>query len=247
MNDIDLRDRTAVVTGGASGLGLATARRMVQSGARVCLWDTNGSAFDAIRAELPDIATHAVDVTDKSAVQIATDETVKQLGQIDILVNSAGMEGIRSATSAYPVDKWRRTIDLNVTGTFLPCRAVIPVMEAHDYGRIVNISSVAGKEGNAFAAAYSSAKAAVIGFTKSVGKELAKTNIRINCVTPAVVETELYLRLGEERQQASLSKVPMGRPGRPDEIAALVCWLASEDCSFSTGAIFDLSGGRATY
>lgn len=247
MNDIDLRDRTAVVTGGASGLGLATARRMVQSGARVCLWDTNGSAFDAIRAELPDIATHAVDVTDESAVQIATDETVKQLGQIDILVNSAGMEGIRSATSAYPVDKWRRTIDLNVTGTFLPCRAVIPVMEAHDYGRIVNISSVAGKEGNAFAAAYSSAKAAVIGFTKSVGKELAKTNIRINCVTPAVVETELYLRLGEERQQASLSKVPMGRPGRPDEIAALVCWLASEDCSFSTGAIFDLSGGRATY
>mgnify|MGYP001599487026 FL=1 len=247
MNNLDFKDRTAVVTGGAAGIGLAIARRLQASGARVSLWDRDADALRVAAAGVGGAHSVALDVTDASAVDAATQDTARQLGGIDVLVCSAGISGPNVALWDYPVDQWHRVFDINVHGLFYCNRAVVPLMRAKDYGRVVNIASIAGKEGNPNASAYSASKAAVIGLTKSLGKELAKTNVRVNCVTPAAVRTAIFDQMKQEHIDFMLSKIPIGGFGTVDEIAALVCWLASEDCSFSTGAVFDLSGGRATY
>ena len=247
MNNLDFKGRTAVVTGGAAGIGLAIARRLQASGARVSLWDRDADALRVAAAGVGGAHSVALDVTDASAVDAATQDTARQLGGIDVLVCSAGISGPNVALWDYPVDQWHRVFDINVHGLFYCNRAVVPLMRAKDYGRVVNIASIAGKEGNPNASAYSASKAAVIGLTKSLGKELAKTNVRVNCVTPAAVRTAIFDQMKQEHIDFMLSKIPIGRFGTVDEIAALVCWLASEDCSFSTGAVFDLSGGRATY
>jgi 3-oxoacyl-[acyl-carrier protein] reductase len=248
MNQLDFRGRRAVVTGGAAGIGLAVAKRLAASGARVALWDRDDRALAGARAALGDGATtDALDVADYEAVERAARATAERLGGIDVLVCSAGITGPNTSTWEYPVDAWRQVFDVNVHGLFYCNRAVVPVMRAAGYGRIVNIASVAGKEGNPNAPAYSASKAAVIGLTKSLGKELAKSDIRVNCVTPAAVRTAIFDQMTQQHIDFMLSKIPMGRFGTADEIAALVCWLASEDCSFATGAVFDASGGRATY
>jgi 2-dehydro-3-deoxy-L-rhamnonate dehydrogenase (NAD+) len=248
MNQLDFQGRTAAITGGAAGIGLAVARRMVASGARVALWDRDQKMLADAKAALGgDTLTMAFDVADASAVSQATDETVAAFGGIDALVCSAGITGPNVPLADYPVDAWKQVFDVNVHGVFLCNRAVVPVMQKKDYGRIVNIASVAGKEGNPNASAYSASKAAVIGLTKSLSKELAKTGIRANCVTPAAVRTAIFDQMSQQHIDFMLAKIPLGRFGTVDEIAAMVCWLASEDCSFSTGAVFDLSGGRATY
>jgi len=248
MNELDFRNRTAVITGGAAGIGLAVAQRLAASGAAIALWDRDASALETANAALPRGAiTQALDVSDSEAVARAAAATAGALGHIDVLVCSAGITGPNVTAWEYPVDAWRQVMDVNVNGLFFCNRAVVPVMLKNDYGRIVNIASVAGKEGNPNASAYSTSKAAVIGLTKSLGKELAKTGIRVNCVTPAAVRTAIFDQMSQQHIDFMLSKIPMGRFGAVDEIAALVCWLASEDCSFSTGAVFDASGGRATY
>jgi 3-oxoacyl-[acyl-carrier protein] reductase len=248
MNALDFRNRTAVITGGAAGIGLAVARRLAAGGAALALWDRDAAALAAASKSLSGrVVTHAFDVADADAVARAADATAEALGRIDVLVCSAGITGPNTPTWDYPVDAWRQVMDVNVNGLFYCNRAVVPVMRKNDYGRIVNIASVAGKEGNPNASAYSTSKAAVIGLTKSLGKELAKTGIRVNCVTPAAVRTAIFDQMSQQHIDFMLSKIPMGRFGTVDEIAALVCWLASEDCSFSTGAVFDASGGRATY
>jgi NAD(P)-dependent dehydrogenase (short-subunit alcohol dehydrogenase family) len=231
--------QVAVITGGTSGIGAATARRLQQEGARVAVWD---------RLPAPD-ADHSetFDLTDASAVQAAADATVKALGRIDILVCSAGITGPNTPTWTYPVADWLRVMDVNVNAVFYCNRAVVPHMQAGGYGRIVNIASVAGKEGNPNASAYSTSKAAVIGLTKSLGKELARSEIRVNCVTPAAVRTAIFDQMTQEHIDFMLSKIPMGRFGTTDEVASLICWLASREAAFSTGAVFDCSGGRATY
>jgi 3-oxoacyl-[acyl-carrier protein] reductase len=248
MNQLDFRNRTAVVTGGAAGIGFAIAQRLAASGATVALWDRDATALASAHAALSGGTLIAVlDVADSAAVARAADATARALGRIDVLVCSAGITGPNVPTWEYPVDAWRQVIDVNLNGLFYCNRAVVPAMLKNDYGRIVNIASVAGKEGNPNAAAYSTSKAGVIGLTKSLGKELAKTGIRVNCVTPAAVRTAIFDQITQQHIDFMLSKIPMGRFGTVDEIAAMVCWLASEDCSFSTGAVFDLSGGRATY
>ncbi len=248
MNQLDFRDRTAVVTGGAAGIGFAVASRLAASGARVALWDRDTAALAAALAQLPQRArSEQVDVSDAGAVERATRATAAAFGRIDVLVCSAGITGPNRTTWEYPIDDWKRVFDVNVHGLFYCNRAIVPVMQKNDYGRIVNIASVAGKEGNPNAPAYSSSKAAVIGLTKSLGKELARTGIRVNCVTPAAVRTAIFDQMTQQHIDFMLSKIPLGRFGTVDEIAAMVCWLASEECSFSTGAVFDLSGGRATY
>jgi 3-oxoacyl-[acyl-carrier protein] reductase len=248
LNQLDFRDRTAVVTGGAAGIGFAVARRLAASGARVALWDRDPAALAAALVQLPQRArSEQVDVADAGAVERAAQATASAFGRIDVLVCSAGITGPNKTTWEYPVDDWKRVFDVNVHGLFYCNRAIVPVMQKNDYGRIVNIASVAGKEGNPNAPAYSSSKAAVIGLTKSIGKELAKTGIRVNCVTPAAVRTAIFDQMTQQHIDFMLSKIPLGRFGTVDEIAAMVCWLASEECSFSTGAVFDLSGGRATY
>jgi len=248
MNRLDFEGRTAVVTGGAAGIGLAVAKRLALSGARVALWDLDAQALVAAAASLGHGAvTHAFDVADPHAVERAAEATARAFGRIDALVCSAGVAGPNHTVWEYPVDAWQRVFDINVHGVFYCNRAAVPAMLKHDYGRIVNIASIAGKEGNPNASAYSASKAAVIGLTKSLGKELAKTGVRVNCVTPAAVRTAIFDQMSQQHIDFMLSKIPMGRFGTVDEIAAMVCWLASEDCSFSTGAVFDLSGGRATY
>jgi 3-oxoacyl-[acyl-carrier protein] reductase len=248
VNELDFRDRTAVISGGGAGIGLAIARRLATSGATIALWDRDAAALATARAALPGgTLTHALDVADPAAVARAADATAETLGRIDVLVCSAGITGPNAPTWEYPVDAWRQVIDVNLNGLFYCNRAVVPVMLKRDYGRIVNIASVAGKEGNPNASAYSTSKAGVIGLTKSLGKELAKTGIRVNCVTPAAVRTAIFDQMTQQHIDFMLSKIPMGRFGAVDEIAALVCWLASAECSFSTGAVFDVSGGRATY
>ena len=231
--------RVAVVTGGASGIGAAVAARLAAEGARVSVWDANPVA-DAEHAQQLDLA-------DPDSVQRAAEATARALGGIHVLVASAGITGPNTTTWEYPFADWRRVMDVNVNGVFYCCRAVVPHMQAAGYGRIVNIASVAGKEGNPNASAYSTSKAAVIGLTKSLGKELAKTEIRVNCVTPAAVRTPIFDQMSQAHIDFMLSKIPIGRFGTTDEIAALVCWLASAEASFSTGAVFDCSGGRATY
>jgi 2-dehydro-3-deoxy-L-rhamnonate dehydrogenase (NAD+) len=248
MNQLDLKNRRAVVTGGAAGIGLAVAERLAASGARVALWDRDQAALEMARNRLGEqTVVMEVDVADNDAVERAARATESALGGIDVLVCSAGVTGPNTTTWEYPVDAWRQVFDVNVHGLFYCNRAVVPIMRKTGYGRIVNIASVAGKEGNPNAPAYSASKAAVIGLTKSLGKELAKTDIRVNCVTPAAVRTAIFDQMTQQHIDFMLSKIPMGRFGSVEEIAAMVCWLASEECSFSTGAVFDLSGGRATY
>ena len=248
MNALDFRGRSALVTGGASGIGLAVARRLAASGATVALWDRDEAALAAAKAELPAATrTLAVDVADADAVARAAEATVRELQRIDVLVCSAGITGPNVPVWEYPADRWRQVLDVNLNGLFYCNRAIVPVMLANDYGRIVNIASVAGKEGNPNASAYSTSKAGVNGLTKSLGKELANTRVRVNCVTPAAVRTAIFDQMTQQHIEFMLSKIPMGRFGTVDEVAALICWLASEECSFSTGAVFDISGGRATY
>jgi 3-oxoacyl-[acyl-carrier protein] reductase len=231
--------RSAVVTGGASGIGLAIAERLRTEGAKVCVWDRDapapaddGQNFQAVQ----------LDIRDHVAVQDAAKRTVDSLGGIDILVCSAGVAGANATTWNYSVDEWKKVFDINVHGLFFCNRAIVPHMLERNYGRIVNIASIAGKEGNPNASAYSASKAAVIGMTKSLGKELATTGITVNSVTPAAVRTPIFDQITEEHVQFMLSKIPMGRLGKVEEVAALVCWLASEECSFTTGAVFDISG-----
>ncbi|HVP88468.1 MAG TPA: SDR family NAD(P)-dependent oxidoreductase [Casimicrobiaceae bacterium] len=248
MNELDFHGRTAVISGGAMGIGLAIAQRLVASGGRVSLWDRDNDALEKAKALLgPRIDTRMVDVTNADAVDITAKAVVAALERIDALVCSAGITGPNTATWEYPVDAWRQVMEVNVNGVFYCNRAIVPTMLRFDYGRIVNIASVAGKEGNPNAPAYSASKAAVIGLTKSLGKELAKSGIRVNCVTPAAVKTAIFDQMTQQHIDFMLSKIPLGRFGTVDEIAALVAWLCTEECSFSTGAVFDLSGGRATY
>jgi 2-dehydro-3-deoxy-L-rhamnonate dehydrogenase (NAD+) len=248
MNRIDLDGRVAVITGGAGGIGLATAKRMTASGASVFLWDHDAATLDRSSQAVPGAIAFALDVTDEAAVAGTTEATMARCGRIDILVNAAGITAPKTTILESSLAEWKRIFDINVMGTYLVSRAVGRHMVAADYGRIVNLASVAGKEGNPFSAAYSASKAAVISFTKSMAKELAKTAVRVNCVAPAIVATKnLFHDMPEEMQKLWVSRVPMGRPGTPEEVAAMICWLASEECSFSTGAVFDLSGGRATY
>jgi len=236
-------DRVAIVTGGVSGIGAGIAARLAGEGARVSLWDRDAGALASAEA------SHkvTVDVTDAVAVQRAAAAVAGALGSIDILIACAGITGPNASVWDYPVADWDRVIDVNLNGVFYCNRAVVPHMQRNGYGRIVNIASIAGKEGNPNAAAYSASKAGVIGLTKSLGKELANTDIRVNCVTPAAVRTPLFAQMTQQHIDFMLSKIPLGRFGEIEEIAALVCWLASEECSFSTGGVFDISGGRATY
>jgi len=246
LNHLDLNGRHAVVTGGASGIGFAIAQRLAGSGATVAIWDLDEAAGRMAAAALSGSAV-AVDVGDAASVASAVQATLQATPAIDILINNAGITGPNDKLWDYPLEAWKDVFTVNVHGVFHCCRAVVPLMRARNYGRIVNIASVAGKEGNPNASAYSASKAAVIGLTKSLGKELADTGIRVNCVTPAAVRTPLFAQMTQQHVDYMLSKIPLGRFGEPDEIAALVAWLATEECSFSTGAVFDLSGGRATY
>ena len=248
MNQLDFHNRAAVITGGATGIGLAIAQRLIASGGRVSLWDRDAAALEKARQALGGATdTRVVDVSNAARVDAAAIETASGLGRIDALVCSAGITGPNTTTWEYPVDAWRQVIDVNLNGVFYCNHAIVPLMLKRDYGRIVNIASVAGKEGNPNAPAYSASKAGVIGLTKSLGKELARTGIRVNCITPAAVRTAIFDQMTPAHIEFMLSKIPLGRFGHVEEIAALVAWLCTEDCSFSTGAVFDLSGGRATY
>src|SRR5690242_11248871 len=242
MNRLDFANRTAVVTGGAAGIGLAVAKRLAASGARVALWDRDASALDAAKSAVGNDATTSVlDVSDASAVDRAATATADALGGIDVLVCSAGITGPNNVTWEYPVDDWRKVFDVNVHGLFYCNRAVVPIMQRKNYGRIVNIASVAGKEGNPNAPAYSAAKAGVIGLTKSLGKELAKTGVLCNCIAPAAAKTDIFRQMTDGHIAFMLSKIPMGRFVEVEEIAALVAWLASEECSFTTAGVFDIT------
>ncbi len=247
MNQLDMKGRSAVITGGAAGIGFAIARRLVASGARVSLWDRDQAALDQAAKALAGAHTVRLDVTREDEVARAFEASVGALRKIDAMICSAGITGPNTTVEKYPLDAWKEVIDINLTGLFLCNRVVVTHMTQNDYGRIVNIASIAGKEGNPNASAYSASKAAVIALTKSLGKELAKTGIRVNCVTPAAVKTGMFAQMTQAHIDFMLSKIPMGRFGEVDEIAAMVAWLATEDCSFSTGAVFDLSGGRAVY
>ncbi|MGH7716434.1 MAG: SDR family NAD(P)-dependent oxidoreductase [Vulcanimicrobiaceae bacterium] len=246
--NIDLSGRRAIVTGGASGIGMETSRRLLASGlAALTIWDRDEQALAGARKSLGDIRTQAVDVADPGSVDAAAREANTMMGGIDILVNSAGITGPNMTTWDYPVDDWRAVIDVNLNGTFFCLRAVLPIMKAAHYGRVVNIASVAGKEGNPNASAYSASKAGVIALTKSAAKELVRDGVIVNCITPAAVETPMFAQMTKEHIDFMLSKIPMGRFGAPQEIAALIAWLCSDEISFSTGAAFDISGGRSTY
>ena len=246
MNSYDLKGRVAVITGGARGIGLAVAERCVAGGAKVAIWDVDLAEAQAQAKRLGGFAAR-VDVTSEADINAALAGTEATLGPVDLLVANAGITGPNALVENYPVDAWRQVIDIDLNGVFLCDRAVIPGMRARNYGRIVNIASVAGKEGNPNAAAYSAAKAGVIGLTKSLGKELAQTGIRVNCVTPAAAKTDIFKQMTEAQIAYMLSKIPMNRFVQVEEIANLVCWLLTEECSFSTGAVFDVTGGRSTY
>ena len=247
MNQLDLSGRHAVITGGAAGIGLAVTQRLLASGASVTWWDRDAGAMAAAQRQLGQPVRHvSVDVSDHASVVDAARQTQAHAA-IDILVNSAGITGPNVKLWDYPPEQWLEVMQVNLNGLFYCCREVVPLMRERNYGRIVNIASVAGKEGNPNASAYSASKAAVIGLTKSLGKELADTGICVNCVTPAAVKTAMFDQMSAEHIQFMLSKIPMGRFGEPGEVAALVAWLCTGECSFSTGAVFDLSGGRATY
>jgi len=239
--------RAAVITGGASGLGLVTAKRILEEGGRVALWDVDAQRLVDVGKEIGAHYTHAIDVSDSVAVTRAAAKSCEALGKIDILVTSAGITGATSPVADYPIDSWLQVINVNLNGLFYCCREIVPLMMANGYGRIVNISSVAGKEGNPNASAYSASKAGVIGLTKSLGKELATKGVLVNCITPATFESAILRQLPQSQIDYMRSKIPMGRLGEASESAALVCWLASDECSFSTAATFDISGGRTTF
>ena len=257
MNLIDLKNRTAIVTGGARGIGFAIAQRMLASGATVVLWDVDAAALDKAGAALQGQSkddngngrVHAavVDVTDAAAIERAVAADLREVGKIDILVNNAGITGGNAPLWELAPGVWRRVVEVNLIAPYLTCRAVVPHMVRAGYGRIVNVASIAGKEGNPNASHYSASKAGLIALTKSLAKELAATGVLVNCVTPAAAKTELFAQMRQEHIDYMLSKIPMNRFVEVDEIAALVAWLASDDCSFSTGAVFDISGGRAVY
>ena len=246
MNQIDLKGRTAVITGGARGIGYAVAERMLACGAAVVLWDITADRLEQAKATLSAlgrVSTHTVDITDEDQVLAAA----KAAGQVAILVNSAGITGPNQKTWEYSSKDFRAVQEINLIGTFHCCKAVVPGMLVRDYGRIINIASIAGKDGNPNAPAYSASKAAVIGLTKSLGKELAQTGIRVNALTPAAAKTEMFAQMTQAHIDFMLSKIPMNRFVTVEEIAAMICWMASEECSFTTGAVFDISGGRAVY
>ncbi|MBL8382528.1 MAG: SDR family oxidoreductase [Burkholderiales bacterium] len=246
MNQIDLKGRTAVITGGARGIGYAVAERMLASGAAVILWDLDAQRLEQSRATLAAqgaVRTAALDITDEAQVAPAA----AAAGAVDILVNSAGITGPNMKTWEYASKDFLAVQQVNLMGTFHCCKALVPGMMARDYGRIVNIASIAGKDGNPNAPAYSASKAAVIGLTKSLGKELAATGIRVNALTPAAAQTEMFAQMTQAHIDFMLSKIPMNRFVRVEEIAAMIAWMASEECSFTTGAVFDISGGRAVY
>ena len=250
MNQIDLANRVAIVTGGARGIGHAISTRLLKSGAKVALWDLDAKALEEAKAELSalgSVHTAQVDVTKLESVEAATASTAAACGKIDILVNNAGIAGNNAKTWELEPADWQRVIDINLNGPFHCCRAVVPHLIRNGYGRIVNIASIAGKEGNPNAAHYSASKAAVVALTKSLGKELATAGVVVNCVTPAVIETDILKQCTQQHIDYMLSKIPMNRFGQKEEAAAMVAWLCSADCSFTTGAVFDLSGGRATY
>jgi 3-oxoacyl-[acyl-carrier protein] reductase len=248
MNRIDLDGRCAVVTGGAQGIGRAIAERLLGSGATVWLWDRDAALAEATARELGASApAAAVDITDPAAVVAAAQQVVDANGRIDILVNNAGISGANAPLHEYPLDQWRAVIEIDLSGTFYCSRAVVPHMLAAGYGRIVNVASIAGKEGNPNACAYSAAKAGVIALTKSLGKELAAHDIAVNCVTPAAARTAIFDQMTQAHIDYMLSKIPRGRFVMVEEIAGLVAWLASAENAFATGAVFDISGGRATY
>lgn len=252
MNQIDLKDRVMVVTGGARGIGYAVALRALRSGGHVALWDVDAERLERTRGELSalglgQVSTVTVELTDEASVESAAQQTVQTHGAIHALVNSAGITGGNGLTWELPVDVWRRVIEVNLIGSYLTCRAVVPRMIEQGYGRIVNIASVAGKEGNPNASHYSASKAGLIGLTKSLGKELATKNVLVNAVTPAAAKTEIFDSMAPQHIEYMLSKIPMNRFLLPDEAASMIVWLASADCAFSTGAVFDLSGGRSTY
>ena len=244
----DFNNKVVIITGAGSGIGKETAQRMIDNGAKVALWDYNQNTLEEIQAKLGSNAIAVnVDVSDEQSVKKAADNVREKLGSASILVNCAGVAGINATIENTEPDEWRRVININLTGTFLCCREIISDMVKNKYGRIVNIASVAGKEGNPNAAHYSASKSGVITFTRSLGKELAETGILVNCITPAVIETEMLSQVSDEHKAYMVSKIPMGRMGQPSEVASLICWLSSRECSYSTAAAFDLSGGRSTY
>ena len=246
MNQIDLNNKTAVITGGAQGFGFSMVERFSQSGAKVVIWDKDQELIDSL--DLPDNVTAVqTDVTSYESVENSLNETIKKNNTVDILVNNAGIAGPSFKTWEYPIDQWQNVVDIDLTGVFYCCRAITPHMINNNYGRIVNIASIAGKEGNPNAMPYSAAKAGVIALTKSLGKELSDKNIAVNCVTPAAAKTRIFDQISQEHIDYMLSKIPRGRFLKVDELASMVSWLVSEENSYTTGAVFDLSGGRATY
>ena len=249
MIKYDLNNRVAVVTGGAQGFGLAITERFIEAGAKVVIWDIDENAakeaIDKVKSE--HLSHQIVDVTNFEIVNKNLGEVDKKYGKIDIFVNNAGIAGMNTTVAEYPLDEWKKVMNLNLNSVFYCCKAVVPFMLKNDYGRIVNIASIAGKEGNPNASAYSTSKAGVIGLTKSLGKELAQKNIAVNCVTPAAAKTRIFDQMTEEHINYMLSKIPRNKFAKVEELASLVTWLASEENSFSTAAVFDLSGGRATY
>ena len=249
MNKYNFSERLAIVTGGAQGFGLAITKRIIQSGGKVIVWDIDKQAIEKAKIEInsDNFNFQIVDVTNFNIINSSIKDLEQQFGKIDIFVNNAGITGMNAKVWDYPIDEWKKVIELNLNSTFYCCKAIVPHMIKNNYGRIVNIASIAGKEGNPNASAYSTSKAGVIGLTKSLGKELADKNIAVNCVTPAAAKTRIFDQMTEEHINYMLSKIPRNRFAKIDELASLVCWLVSEENSFSTAAVFDLSGGRATY
>jgi 3-oxoacyl-[acyl-carrier protein] reductase len=242
--------QVAVISGGASGIGLATAKRLAGAGAKIVLWDRNEQALQVAASRLEDscvVRQRLVDVTDAVDVDRAANQASTEFGRIDILVASAGITGPNESAWTYPLEDWKRVIDVNLTGVYHCCRSVIPYMRRAGYGRIVNVASIGGKEGNAYASAYAASKGGVIAFTKALGKELVDVDVRANSICPAALETDLLAQMKPDFVQGLLSKIPLGRFGTADEVAALIAWMCSSECSFCTGAVFDASGGRATY
>ena len=250
MNNIDLKGKRAIVTGAARGIGFAIAERLLQSGATVTLWDIELPSLEKAQADLKSagkVFSVGVDVTQENSIKRGVELTYEHMGDVEILINNAGITGGNATVWDMGITEWQKVLDIDLTGVFLCCRALAPRMMRKGYGRIVNIASIAGKEGNPNAAHYSAAKAGVISLTKSLGKEMVETGVLCNCVTPAVIETPMLDQMTDQHKNYMVSKIPLNRMGKPEEVAALVAWLASEDCSFSTGGVFDISGGRATY